>query len=81
VSAALAVPFLICAISAFYVELSYMRDGWPWMNIYPDARGEIVATLVGSLWLAVSCFGFVRSRRRGRAALLNPSHAPRPAPG
>lgn len=80
-STALAVPFFMWTIVALYVELAYMRDGWTFAQLYPDARGAIAFTVVGLAWLAVSGIGFSRSRRRGRAARLNPTPVPPPAPG
>ena len=82
VSTALAVPFVLWQASAAYVQLAYLRDGWPWTNIYPEARGPLARTVAGLLWLAVSVVGFHRSRRRGRAAAaLSRTTAPHPAPG
>jgi hypothetical protein len=81
VSTALAVPFVLWQAGAAYVQLAYMRDGWPWVNIYPDARGPLAGTAAGLVWLAVSLAGFYASGRRGRAAALSRTAAPRPAPG
>ena len=79
-STALAVPFVLWQASVVYVELAYMRAGWPWINVYAEARPAIGRTVVGLVWLTVSFAGFVQSRRRGRAASFTAKNPP-PSPG
>ena len=83
ISAALAVPFFFWQVARVYVELAYLRDGWPWMNVYAEARGAIARSVVGMAWVAFSFAGFARSRRLNRQAkaALKVTTPPPAAPG
>jgi hypothetical protein len=69
VSTGVASVFLVVRVAMLYPELAYLRGGWTWAQVYPDARDELAWTGVSLGLLAICCVGLRNSRRRHRAAV------------